>query len=89
MPKLGGVRRERGGARWARWKASGFKIPGQGGKAKAKGLGGKAKAAVLLGLAPSKITFVDVVIGVFVCCFGFLFDPLVPFSRRPRRTREH
>ena len=26
---------------------------------------------------------------VFVCCVGSLFDPLVPFSRRPRRVCEH
>ena len=25
----------------------------------------------------------------FVCCFGSLFEPLVPSSRRPRQAREH
>ena len=41
-----------------------------------------------LGPGPSKIMCFVVFIGVFVCCFGSLFDPLVPSSRRPRRASE-
>ena len=44
---------------------------------------------LMFGPGPFKITFFDGSICVFVCCFGSLFDPLVPFSRRPRRVCEH
>ena len=41
-----------------------------------------------LGPGPSKITRFEGCFCVFVCCFGYLFDPLLPSSRRPRRPSE-
>ena len=50
---------------------------------------GFGEVFLMLGPGPFKITLFDGSICVFVCCFGSLFDPLVPFSRRPRRVCEH